>query len=372
MTTIIEVKSRRQLRQFITFPEKLYKDCPNWVPPLMGDEFDTLSEKNSALEYCEFKLFLALDDSRKIVGRVAAIINYKSNKAWKQDNVRFGWLDFINDEEVLKSLLDAVAEWGRSKGMNCIKGPLGFTDFDKEGLLVEGYEYLSPFTCLYNYPYYDELLHKLGYAKDADWTQKEVIVSPELPPMFQFARMVEERCGIHAVHGMSMRELNKHYGLKAFHLINNAFAQLYEYAPFSDEQIKRYLKTYIPILDPDFVCMLIDKEENVVGFAFCVPSLSKAVKKARGRLFPFGIFRIYRALKKNDTLEALVIGVSPEYQGRGATLLLMEYIHKNCIKRGIKRMIINPQLEDNVRVQSMFPGYETHDLLRRRSYTKDI
>ena len=168
MTTIIEVKSRRQLRQFITFPEKLYKDCPNWVPPLMGDEFDTLSEKNSALEYCEFKLFLALDDSRKIVGRVAAIINYKSNKAWKQDNVRFGWLDFINDEEVLKSLLDAVAEWGRSKGMNCIKGPLGFTDFDKEGLLVEGYEYLSPFTCLYNYPYYDELLHKLGYAKDAD------------------------------------------------------------------------------------------------------------------------------------------------------------------------------------------------------------
>lgn len=372
MTTIIEVKSGRQLKQFITYPEKLYKDCPQWVPPLMGDEYDTLSEKNSALEYCEFKLFLALDDKGDIVGRVAGIINYKANKCWKEDIVRFGWLDFINDVEVLKALIGAVETWGRSKGMKKIKGPLGFTDFDKEGLLVEGYEHLSPFTCLYNYPYYDELLKQIGFEKDADWTQKLITVAPELPSMFQYNRLVEERYGIHAVTGMSMRKMGKKYGMASFHVVNEAFSQLYEYAPFSDEQIRRYLQTYIPILNPDFVAMIVDANDDVVGFGFCVPSLSKAVKKARGRLLPFGIFHIYRALKKNDTLEALVIGVKPQYQGRGASLLILEYIHRNCIKHGITKMIVNPQLEDNFKVQSLFPGYEAHEFLRRRSYTKDL
>lgn len=373
MATIVEVKSRWQLRQFITFPEKLYKDCPNWVPPLIGDEFDTLSEKNSALEYCEFKLFLALDDNGKNVGRVAGIINNKSNKCWNENNVRFGWLDFINDIEVLRALIDAVSEWGRGKGMTKIKGPLGFTDFDKEGLLVDGFEHLSPFTCLYNYPYYGELLDKLGFTKDVDWTQKILEVAPELPPMYKYARLVEERYHIHAVTGMSMKEMGRRYGMASFHMINESFAQLYEYAPFSDEQIRRYLKTYLPILDPDFVCMLVNEvNDEVVGFAFCVPTLSKAVKKSKGRLFPFGILRIYKALKKNDALEALVIGVKPEYQGRGASILVLEYIHKNCVKRGISTVYLNPQLENNMRVQTLFPGYVTHEFMRRRSYTKDL
>ena len=372
MTTIVDVKTGKQLRQFITFPEKLYKNCPQWVPALVGDEFDTLSEKNSALEYCEYKLFLAVSETGTITGRIAGIINHKANATWQEKTVRFGWIDFINDINVARALIESVEEWGRQKGMEKIKGPLGFTDFDREGMLVEGYEHLSPFTCIYNYPYYNDLLGQLGFVKDVDWTQKVVEIPSELPPMFQYARMVEERFGIHAVKDMSMREMGRRYGLKAYHLINESFAKLYEYAPFSDDQINRYLKTYIPILDPDFVCMLIDMNDDVVGFGFCVPTLSAAVKKSGGRLFPFGLLRIMRALKKNDTLEALVVGIKPEYQGKGASVLLLEYLHRNCVKRGIKRMIVNPQLEDNIKVQTLFSGYETHDFMRRRSYKKDI
>lgn len=372
MVTIEEVKSGRQLRKFITYPEKLYKDCPQYVPALVGDEFDTLSDRNSAMEYCEYKLFLAYNENNEIVGRTAAIINHRANEKWNEKNVRFGWIDFVNDVEVLKALIDAVEDWGRQKGMTKIKGPLGFTDFDREGLLVEGYEHLSPFTCIYNYPYYDELLNRIGFSKDTDWTQKVVEVPSELPSMFQYAHLVEERFGIHAVRGMSMREMSRRYGMQAFHVINDAFAELYEYAPFSDEQIRRYLKTYIPILDPDFVCVLIDSEENVVGFGFCVPTLSEAVRKSHGRLFPFGFIRILRALKKNDTLEALVVGIKPEYQGKGASVLLLQYLHENCVKRGITKLIANPQLEDNVKVQTLFSGYETHEFMRRRSYTRDL
>lgn len=372
MVSIVEVKSGWQLRKFITYPEKLYKDCPQYVPALIGDEFDTLSDRNSAMEYCEYKLFLAYNEKNEIVGRTAAIINHRANEKWNEKNVRFGWIDFINDVGVLKALIGAVEKWGREKGMTKIKGPLGFTDFDREGLLVEGYEHLSPFTCIYNYPYYDELLRQIGFSKDTDWTQKLVEVSPELPSMFQYAHLVEERFGIHAVRGMSMKEMCRRYGLQAFHVINESFAELYEYAPFSDEQIRRYLKTYVPILDSDFVCVLVDANDDVIGFSFCVPTLSEAVKKSGGRLFPFGFLRILRALRKNDTLEALVVGIKPEYQGKGASVLLLQYLHENCIKRGITRLIANPQLEDNVKVQTLFSGYETHQYMRRRSYTKDL
>lgn len=372
MTRIVEVRNKRQLRQFITFPERLYKNCPQWVPALVGDEYDTLSEKNSAMEYCEYCLFLALDEKDTLVGRVAAIINRRANERWKEQTVRFGWIDFVNDIEVAKALTDAVADWGRKRGMAKIKGPLGFTDFDREGMLVDGYDKLSPFTCIYNYPYYNELLSQLGFSKDADWIQTLINIPSELPTMFRYARLLEEKIGVRALSGITMKDIVDNYALDAFHVVNETFAQLYEYAPFSDEQILRYIKTYSAILDPDFVCILVNAENKVIGFGFCVPSLSKAVKKSNGRLLPFGIFRIMRALKKNDTLEALVVGIKPEYQGSGAGLLLLEYLHKNCIKRGITRMIVNPQLENNLKVQSMFNGYDTQEYLRRRSYVRDI
>ena len=366
------VRTRKEMKQIVDFPYTLYRDCENWVPALRGDEFDTFDkQKNGAYAYCESECYLALKDG-SVAGRVAAIINHNANKDWKEEIVRFGWLDFIEDREVLKALLDAVAAGGKARGCVKMKGPWGFTDMDKEGLLVEGFEHLSPFTCLYNYPYYDRLLKELGFVKDVDWTQSVAKVTDQLPPMFQFAGMIEERFGLHVARTESTPELADKSGLAIFHMYNETFAPLFQFTPLTDKQIESYLKTYVPILRPEFVSICLDKDDRPVGFTFCVPSLSKAVKKARGRLFPFGFLHILHALRRNDTLEALMIGVLPEYQGKGANVLMFKQIHENALKFGINKMILNPQLEENFKVQSLFEQYETEPFMRRRAYSKDI
>jgi GNAT superfamily N-acetyltransferase len=367
---IVKVESRRQLKLFVTFPLHLYKDCANWVPALEGDEYDTFNpEKNGAYDFCEADCFLAYRGD-EVVGRVAAIINHKSDDDKKL--VRFGWLDFVEDEDVLKALIGAVSEWGRLHGREEMRGPWGFTDMDKEGLLVEGFEHLSPFTCLYNYPYYGPMLEKIGFTKDVDWTQRTIEVTPEMPPMYRFAHLIEERSKVHVVKPKSMKDMNKRYGMEIFHLYNEAFAPLHGFSPLTDKQIESYLDTYVPILDKDFVAVAVNEKDEPVGFLFCVPSLSKAVKKSDGKLFPFGFINILRALKKNDTIEALIMGVLPSYQQRGVPVLLFQYLHENCIKHGIKTIIMNPQLEENHKVQSLFGEYKTNPFMRRRAYKRHV
>ena len=369
-TSIVKVESHKQLKLFVTFPLHLYKDCENWVPALEGDEYDTFNpKKNGAYDFCEADCFLAYRGN-EIVGRVAAIINHKANKEVKK--VRFGWLDFIEDEEVLKALLDTVVAWGKERGCTEIVGPWGFTDMDKEGLLVEGYEHLSPFTCLYNYPYYGTMLEKLGYVKDVDWTQSVLLLDDKMPSTYQFAHLIEDRFGVHVVQPKSMKQMCKQYGMSIFHMYNDAFAPLMGFSPLTDKQIAAYLKTYVPILDKDFVAVAVNDQDKPVGFLFCVPSLSKAVKKSNGRLFPFGFINILKALKKNDTLEALIMGVMPEYQQCGIPVLMFKYLHENCIKRGIDRIIMNPQLEENYKVQSLFGEYKTIPFMRRRAYKRSV
>lgn len=369
---IRKVTNRKELKKFILFPYDLYKGCENWVPSLMDDEFNTFNpKKNGAYEYCDADCFLAYRED-VIVGRVAAIINHTANKTWNQSTVRFGWLDFIEDIEVLRALMDAVAIWGRERGCDLMKGPWGFTDMDKEGLLVEGYEHICPFTCLYNYPYYDKLLKEVGFEKDVDWTQKIVEIGPQLPSSFQYVDLIEKRFGLHVAKARSTRELCRKYGMALFHMYNEAFAPLFQFTPLTDKQIKSYLDTYVPILNKDFVCVLLDGDDKPVGFAFCVPSLSKAVKKCNGKLFPFGFIDVLRAINHNDTLEALMIGILPEYQGKGGVVPIFKYLHENAIKFGINKMILNPQLEQNFKVQSLFGEYKTEPYMRRRAYTKRI
>lgn len=370
--TVVKVSTRCQLRTFITYPERLYKNCDNWVPALIGDEFETLrKDKNPAFEFCDADYFLAYRDG-KVVGRVAAIINHNANRTWDCKVVRFGWLDFVDDADVLKALLSEVEKWGAERGCDTMKGPLGFTDMDKEGSLVEGYENLSSFTCLYNYPYYDTRLKEYGLEKDADWLQDWVEISPQLPEVLKYAELVEKRFGLRVYQARSMKELGDKYGKALFHTLNEAFAPLYQFTKLSEKQIDAYVKSYLGILNKDFVCILVDREDKAVGFAVCVPSLSKAIKKARGRLFPFGFFPILKALNSNDTIEALMIGVLPEYQRMGASALIFKYLHENAIKYGIKRMVMNPQLETNLKVQTLFDVYKPKPYTRRRSYSKKI
>jgi len=369
---LVKVVTKKQRKDFIRYPFTLYKNCANWVPALDGDEFDTFNpKKNEAYTFCEEESYLAYKDG-KIAGRVSAIINRKANKNWKKNEVRFGWLDFIEDQQVLNALLDAVAKFGKERGCDTVTGPWGFTDMDKEGALVEGYEKLSPFTCLYNYPYYGEMIEAAGFTKDVDWTQKLVKISPDLPPMFQLADTIEKRYGIHVAKVKNMKDMCKRYGMGVFHMYNDTFAPLMNFAPLTDSQIRNYLDTYVPILDPDFAVVCVNEKDEPIGFAFCVPTLSTAVKKSDGKLFPLGFIRILKALKKNDTLEALMIGIMPEYQGKGASVLMFKTIHENCVRRGVTKMILNPQLEENFKVQSMFEQYEVEPFMRRRAYKKSL
>lgn len=368
---IEEVRSRRQLKEFVYFPERLFKDAPNWVPPLYADEFGVLSRSNPAFEFCDAIYFLARDEAGVVIGRIAGIINHHANADWNERIVRFGWLDFSEDEELLRALIGKVAEWGKAKGMVKMKGPLGFSDMDKEGLLVEGFEHLSPSTCIYNFPYYGELLEKVGFRKDADWTQRIIELSGELPPMFQYADLVKSRFGLKEMPKKKGKALFQ-TGYDLFHVLNDSFARLYEFTRLTEKQIDVYVKQYIPFINQDLSCFVTNDKDEVVGFCICIPSLSKAYKKSRGRLFPFGFAHILKALRKNDTLEALLIGVLPEYQGKGANVLIFKHIHEGAIKFGIKRMILNPQLEDNAKVQTLFGDYEATPYMRRRSYVMDL
>ena len=369
---IIPVEGKRMLRQFIQFPLDLYKDCDKWVPAFEDDEYKSLGPENPSLEFCERELFLALR-GKKVVGRIAAIINHNANKKWNENTVRFGWFDVAEDFEAAKALVDRVITWGKERGAQKIKGPLGFTDMDREGLLVDGFENESPFTVIYNYPYYGEFLEKMGFTKDVDWTQRFVEFADELPPMMQYADLVEKRYGVHIYRANTLKQMARR-GKEMFHVLNSAFAGLYEYSKLSDEQIEGYVKQYVPVLNKDMVAFVVNEKDELVAFTVTMPHISAGVRKAKGRILPFGWIHILPELnpKKNHVAEGLLIGVLPEYQTKGAALLMFKYLHENYIKLGIKRLLLNPQLEENHKVQTLFGDYDPKPYQRRRSYVKEL
>lgn len=371
-TTIVPVQGKKLLKAFIRFPLALYKNCKNWVPPFESDEFNSLGPDNPSLEFCEKELFLAYQNG-KIVGRVAAIINHRANQKFNENTVRFGWIDFIEDFDVAKALIDTVIVWGAKRGATRIKGPLGFTDMDREGLLVDGFENESPFTVIYNYPYYPEYLERLGMAKDVDWTQRYLNFTDQLPPMYQYADIIEKRFGLRIYTARTLRQMARR-GREMFHVLNAAFDPLYEYTKLSEKQIDGYVKQYVPVLNKDLVAFVVNEKDELVAFTVTMPHISAGVRKAKGRIFPFGWIHILPWLnaKKNHITEGLLIGVLPEYQAKGAALLMTKYLHENYIRLGIKRMLMNPQLEENYKVQTLFEPYNPQPYQRRRSYVMEI
>ena len=369
---IVPVKDKKQLKPFIRFPLGLYKDSEKWVPSFEDDEFKSLGPDNPSLEFCERELYLAVIEG-KIVGRVAAIINHKANQKWQEETVRFGWIDFVEDFDVAKALIDAVAQWGKKKGATKIKGPLGFSDMDREGLLVEGFENESPSTVIYNYPYYAEYLERMGFSKDVDWTQRFIEITPGLPPILQFAALVEKRYGLHIYEASTLKKMARR-GREMFHVLNAAFAPLYEYSPLSEEQIDGYVKQYVPVLNKNMVAFVVNDADELVGFTVTMPHISEGVRKAKGRIFPTGWIHILPQLdpKRNHVAEALLIGVLPEYQAKGAVPLMFKYLWENFNRLGIKRMLLNPQLEENHKVQGLWESFNPQPYQRRRSFVKDL
>lgn len=373
--TIQPVTTKKEMKQFICFNYDLYKDSPYAVPELYTDVRDTLDPtKNAAFEFCEAQPFIALREG-KVVGRIVAIINHKANAAWEKKVVRFGWVDFIDDAEVADALFATVEQWGKERGMTEVQGPLGFTDFDPEGMLIEGFDRIGTMATIYNYPYYSKHMERMGYEKDADWVEYLLTAPTELPEKHaRITRIVKEKFGLRVVKYTSHKKLAQERGVAIFEMLNEAYAHLYGYSALSEKQIQQYIKAYLPLLDLRLVPLILDKDDNLVGFAVLLPSLAKAFQKARGRMFPFGWWHLLKALKWNDTQtsEMLLIAVKPEYQGRGAVALLFADIIPIHYELGFRYSESNPELEVNTKIQSQWDYFERENHKRRRAYKKEL
>ncbi|MBR2360149.1 MAG: N-acetyltransferase [Bacteroidaceae bacterium] len=377
MIQIKKVTTKKELKTFIRFNYELYKDNPYSVPDLYDDMVSTFTrEKNPSFEFCEADYFLAYDDNGKVVGRVAAIINHRSNEAWETKNVRFGWIDFIDDTEVSKALLDTVAAWGKERGMTTMQGPMGFVDLDAEGLLIEGFDQLSTMATIYNYPYYQAHLEQYGLEKDNDWVEFKINIPDAIPDkMKRIADLISRKYGLHVKKLKDMKEVNEgNYGQKIFNLINDEYSHLYGYSRMSQKQIDQYVNMYLPILDLRMVTLIEDAEDNLVGVGVSMPSLSKALQKAKGKMLPFGWWHLLKALRFNrpKTLDLMLVAVKQEYQNKGVNSLLFTDLIPTYQALGFKDAESNPEMETNNKVQAQWEYFDTTQHKRRRAYKKNI
>ena len=371
MTVSIKpVKSKSDLGRFIKFQYKLYKGNKYWCPPMRMDEWNTLDpKKNPAFEFCESQYFLAYKGN-ELVGRVAAIINKTSNIRWNEKLVRFGWIDFIDDIEVSTALIETVIKWGKTKGMMGIHGPLGFSDMDNEGMLIQGFEELATLASIYNYPYYVDHMVKLGFEKAADWVQVEITVPPIPEKIQRAAELVAKKYNLKVLKAKKAKDFLP-YAPKMWATLNDAFDNLYGYTRLTKRQTDLYTKQYFPFINPDFVGMVLNEQDDVVGFGVCLPSLTHALQKCNGKLFPFGWYQIMRALKSNDIVDMYLNGVKPEYLNKGVVAMYYNEIHKGFIKNKVRIVVTNPQLEDNKSAVLMWKNFDTtRQHLKRRCWVK--
>lgn len=372
---IREITTRKELKQFIEFTNTLYRECEYYCPPLFFDEMNCFDkEKNPALEVCDYKLWMAYRDG-KAVGRIAGVVNYKANEKWGYKNARFGWFDFIDDLEVSKALLDKVAEWGKEKGMTAINGPVGFTDFDHQGLLLEGYEYLAPMASLYNFPYYVKHFDAYGLTKDADWIEIQVYPPTCCPERLnRIAEIVKERSKVRVDKVKNARELVRKYGIEYMDVIDVAYQKLYNFQPMTIKQKNYYKDMYFPILNFDFVTLVVNDKDEVVGVGVGMPDISEPLRKCGGHLFPFGWYHVLKALKAKemDAFNFLLIAVRPDYQDKGINALFFQDQIPYINKYKIKRLETTAILETNTKNIANFTQFDHKMHKRRRAYIKQI
>lgn len=370
---IQEVKTKKELKKFIRFGIDLYKDCEFAAPPLLMDDLLNLSKNtNPALEFCETAYFIALKDG-KIAGRIAGIINPLANETWQQKNARFGWVDFIDDAEVSAALFQAAEKWAKSKGMTAIHGPLGFTDFDHEGTLIEGYDKLGTLATIYNYPYYPVHIEQNGYKKDIDW-KEYLITVPEVFPekYFRIAEIVKQKFNLTSVRFKSRKEVVNNYAFKIFDLLNLCYSHLYGFTKLNEKQIHFYIKLYFSFFRLDTISIVVDEKDDVIALGIAMPSFSRALQKAKGKLLPLGWFYMLRSLYKNNIIDLYLIAVHPDYQSKGVTSVIFADLMPNAAKNGYKFAESNPELETNTRMSSQWGSFEYVNHKKRRVYIKSI
>ena len=376
MSVIIKtVTSAKDFKTFARFANKMYKGNKYYVPSMPLDDLATFSkDKNAAFEFSEAEFYLAYKNG-EVVGRVAAIINHKANDAWKVKQVRFGWIDFIDDLEVSAALLDAVIQFGKKAGMTQIVGPLGFTDFDPEGMLVDGFDKLSTMALIYNHPYYPEHMKKHGYYKETGWLEYKITIPQTLSERHKnIAESVMERYGL-TIKKKTRRQIRReNYGQKIFKLINETYCVLYGYSLLSEKQIDQYVNMYLSLVDMDMLTFVENADGELIATGLTIPSLAVALQKCNGEIFPFGWWYLLKAmfLKKPDTLDLLLIGVRPDYQNKGVNALMIYDLVEQFIRKGFKYAETNAMLETNDKILAMWTPFEKEQHKRRWVFGKEI
>lgn len=369
------ITTKREKKQFIAFANDLYKDCPYYCPPLWMDEMNTFDPTvNPSLEVCEMQLWMAYR-GKQPVGRIAAFINHIANQHWKVQRVRFGWMDFIDDLEVSHALLDTVATWGKEHGMKEMNGPVGLTDWDHEGLLLQGYDYLAPMASLYNFPYYVQHLEHYGLTKEVDWIEYQITAPQQVPErVCRMAQIVAERSHLRIDDVRSGKELTDKYGLQFMDVLDAAYHQLYNFQPMTPRQKAHYRDMYFPLINFDFIAVVVNESNEIVGVGVGMPDIAKALRQCNGKLFPFGWWHILRALRSKhfEVFNLLLIAVRPDYRDKGINSMIFNKIIPSFKKYGVKRIETTSMLETNHKVLANFDEYDKIQHKRRRAYIKDI
>ena len=367
-----QVLNSSDLELFIKFPMELYKGNPYYVPPLINEEKSIwVKEENPALQYSEAAQFLAYK-GKNIVGRIAVMINHKEEKELGIRKVRFGWLDFIDDIEVSKSLINTAIEYANSKGISKIEGPMGFTNLDKAGMLTKGFDKLATMIGIYNFDYYPKHMEQLGLVKEKEWVEFEINFPDTLPDKVEkFSRLIAEKYELELVKFKAKKDILPLVD-SMFKLLDDTYKNLSTYTPITEEQIKHYKEKYFKFIDKDYIVCIKDKSSSLISFAITMPSYSKALQKAKGKLFPFGWWHLLNAGKKNDRANFYLIGIHPQYQKRGVTAIIFKEIYETFKKKGVKFLETNPELEENASIQALWQDYNPINHKRRRTYSLEI
>jgi hypothetical protein len=374
MIEIVEVTSRQQFGAFFQFPFDLYRNCLQWVPPITKEEIDIFDpQKNAVFEHAMARLFLAKKKG-KVVGRIAAMINWVEIEELKKTKVRFGWYDTIDDLEVSQKLIEAVEGVAIAEGMSYIEGPMGFSNMDKAGLLVHGYEHMNTMITWYHYPYQKVHLERLGLKKQSEWIEFKIDIynakdAPE--KVKKFARVIKERFKLKTLEFKTTKDIEPHVD-KMFELLNQTYNELQSFVPIQKHQIEVYKNKYLPYVHPDFVKCVVDENNEMIGFTITMPSFTKALKRINGKMFPFGFYHLWRAMRKNNRASFYLIGIQKNYQNKGVTAIIFQEIQEMFNKRGITKVETNPELEENKAIQAMWKNYKHELHKRRRTYRKDI
>ena len=369
---IKEIHTRKELKQFVDFPHHLYAGNDYWVPTMRKSELDTLDrDVNPAFAYCDTRYWLAMREG-EVVGRIAGIINRRHHEVWGQPYMRFGWLDMVDDPQVTLSLLEKVEGWAGDENLAAVHGPLGFTNLDHNGVLVEGFEELATMAAGYNYPYYMDHMQAAAYAKDVDYVEFQMPMIEALPDrIVKLAAIVQKRYDLHFLEVSNKKELIP-YARELFSLLGAEYKHLYGVVPLTDAQVEDYINQYFGFISPKFVPVILDKNEKMVAFGVVLPSLSRAMQKAKGRLFPFGFLHILQALRVNDRMDLLLIAISKAYQGKGVNAMLMDRMFRVFLEMGIQYVEANPELESNIAVQAQWKHFKRRQHRRRRIYIKHL